>query len=282
MSVITIVNIVAYIKCLRKQIIVDGSEIYQKRLRILCGIYVIGCSFRALIPRIDVERICFFDTLLSCTFIGRCFATLAELSFMGQLSLVLYKISSDVSKYAKHYQYTVPLCFLIRWFAVIAFLMNVVAQTFCWLGVTTTYQLWHVYEESIWGITALIMSLCCLVLYSYVTYLPINKKETNDHIRKVKIFLVSFVVIGLIYVLYMFLVDVPLYYNRWLSDERNGKKYFSFIDGVKDATSCKLVTQEFDAWKDDLSWITGYFSVAVWISIWLTRAPRIPFNLKNE
>ena len=57
-------------------------------LLLLCAAYVIGCAFRSILPRADVQRICLFDTWLSSVFVGRSVATVAELclSFNGQWS----------------------------------------------------------------------------------------------------------------------------------------------------------------------------------------------------
>ena len=94
MVCITIGNIFTFLRICTHLIGKDGSESYQRILRVFC-FYVLGCSIRALMPRVDVERICWYDTWWSCTFIGRILATLAELSYMSQLTLVLYRISSD-------------------------------------------------------------------------------------------------------------------------------------------------------------------------------------------
>src|SRR5262252_8229722 len=48
---------------------------------VLCAAYVFGCAFRSFLPRADVQRICLFDTWLSCVFIGRSVATVAEVCF---------------------------------------------------------------------------------------------------------------------------------------------------------------------------------------------------------
>merc|ERR1712118_278525 len=70
---------------------------YQKQLRWCAGIYVVGCFFRAVWPRIDVERICFFDSPISVTLVGRSLATVAELCFAWQIGLVLKRLAHDLA-----------------------------------------------------------------------------------------------------------------------------------------------------------------------------------------
>ena len=43
--------------------------------------------------------------------------------------------------------------------------------------------------------------------------------------------------------------------------------------GLTRLASCANVTQEMSAWEDDAFWMSGYFSFAVWSSLWLAQAP---------
>jgi hypothetical protein len=121
------------------------------------------------------------------------------------------------------------------------------------------------------------MTLSCIVLYRMISQLKVDTGNSQ-----VKPFLFFAILFGPIYVIYMILVDIPMYYNRWLGDEQRGAHYHTFLEGVKDATACKIVTQDYEMWKGDLSWITGYFSFAVWVSIWLIRSPRLPSKAKTQ
>src|ERR1700688_3644137 len=58
-------------------------------LLLLCAVYVLGCAFRSVLPRADVQRICLFDTWLSSVMVGRSVATVAELCFAMQWAIVL-------------------------------------------------------------------------------------------------------------------------------------------------------------------------------------------------
>jgi len=265
MVLITIGNIIAYFISCKK----SNSTI----MKILSAFYVAGCSLRAILPRIDVERICFVESWLSCTFIGRCFATCAELSFILQFCITFNHLAGDIGKKVPNSSHRMSY---IQAFSKLAFVSNILAQSFCWLGVTTTRQIWHVYEESIWTITIFTMTICAISMLPYFAYI----KEENESVKDSKIFLRFFLVGGPLYVLYMLAVDIPMYYKRWEADELRGARYFSFVEGVKDSMECKLVTQNLAVWKEDMSWITLYFSVAVWTSIWLIRAPRIAEKAK--
>lgn len=264
MVLVTITNVIAYF--------VQSSKSNSTIMKILAAFYVIGCGLRTILPRIDVERVCFIDSWLSCTFIGRCFATVAELSFMLQLCITLHQLAGDIGKRAPNASQNVIS--RIQAFSIIAFLANICAQCFCWLGVTTTKQVWHVFEESIWASTIFIMTICSFILIKYFKTIQILPNEI-ELAKNCNTYLKASLFGGPIYVLYMLLVDIPMYYRRFVADELRGAHYFTFLEGVEDAKTCKIVTQEFTTWKEDMSWITLYFSVAVWASIWLIRSPRL-------
>lgn len=154
------------------------------------------------------------------------------------------------------------------------FAANVIAQSFCWLGITTTIQVFHVFEESIWAFTILGMTICCYFMYNFACNLnPKDKDEKNTGISMENVlrYMKYFLVFGPIYVAYMGWVDVPMYYNRWRQDELNNHQYYSFVEGLGHAASCKVVTGQYSAWAEDFSWMLGYFSFAVWTSIWLVH-----------
>src|ERR1700682_6459222 len=116
-------------------------------LLLLCAVYVLGCAFRSVLPRADVQRICLFDTWLSSVMIGRSVATVAELCFAAQWAIVLYALgkvaNSDTAKnIGKAILPTIALAEICSWYAVI-----------------TTNFLGNVLENSLWTITFLLIGI---------------------------------------------------------------------------------------------------------------------------
>jgi hypothetical protein len=72
----------------------------------------------------------------------------------------------------------------------------------------------------------------------------------------------------------MYLVDVPMYWSRWLADESTGRHYLSLVQGALDVFSHRVVSHRWADWKNEVLWMSLYFSVAVWISISLIHAPK--------
>ena len=215
---------------------------------VLSAGYVFGCAFRSALPVYDVPRLCLFDTWLSSVVVGRSVATFAELCFVAQWSLMLREASratdSNVGRYASAVM--VPLI--------------AVAETFSWYSVLTTSNLGHVVEESIWGLCAGLMVASLLALWP----------RCAANLRPL---LAAWCVAGVVYVAFMFLVDVPMYWGRWLADEATGRGYLSVAQGVSDVSGRWIVSHRWEDWKSEVIWMSLYFSLAVWLSIALVHAP---------
>jgi hypothetical protein len=72
---------------------------------------------------------------------------------------------------------------------------------------------------------------------------------------------------------FMALVDVPMYWSRWIADEARGRHYMSIVQGVHDVAVRRVVSHHWADWKHEIAWMSLYFSVGVWISISLIHAP---------
>jgi hypothetical protein len=90
------------------------------------------------------------------------------------------------------------------------------------------------------------------------------------------------VVGGLTYAVYMFTVDVPRYWNRWLADEAHARTYLTIPQGILDALQRRIVTHDWEIWRGEVVWMTLYFSVAVWASIWLIHASMVQVGSLSE
>lgn len=75
-----------------------------------------------------------------------------------------------------------------------------------------------------------------------------------------------------VYVVYMFAVDVPMYWSRWVADQAAGRAYLGLAQGVADAATRWEVSHRWSQWRSEVIWMSVYFSVAVWMSIAMVRA----------
>lgn len=226
----------------------DGIPSHQwpevKWHMVLSAGYVIGCGYRCVFPVYDVQRIVMFDSWLSSVIVGRSVATVAELCFAAQWALLLRSVAQSCG--------SAPAFQVSR----LIFPMIVVAEVCSWYAVLTTSNLGHVLEESLWGLSA------ALLVGSFVLVWP----RCNRAIRPILLIAGA---IGLPYVVYMFKVDVPMYWARWVFDEGRGHQYLSIAQGVADASGRWIVSHNWKDWESEVVWMSIYFSVAVWLSIGL-------------
>jgi hypothetical protein len=214
---------------------------------LLSAAYVFGCAFRSAFPVYDVPRICVIDSWLSSVMIGRSVATVAELCFAAQWALML----RETSRAADSIVGNIAAAALVPLIAI--------AEACSWYSVLTTSNIGHVAEESIWGFSV------ALLVASLVAIWPRCTAAQRP-------LLLACCIAGSLYVGYMFLVDVPMYWSRWIADEVNGRRYMSLAQGVHDVSVRWVVSHRWQDWKSEVVWMSLYFSVAVWLSIALVHA----------
>jgi hypothetical protein len=217
-----------------------GMEI----MLLLSAAYVFGCAFRSLLPRADVQRICLFDTWLSSVAVGRSVATVAELCFAAQWTMILLQLGtmSGATTAVNAAWVIVPLI--------------LIAECFSWHAVVTTNYLGNAIENSIWAVAFFIagIGICRL--------LP----EFDGAVRVV---LCGTLVGVVFYLAFLMTVDVPMYLKRWRSDIALGNRGLGPLEGFRDVSTRWVVTHELSEWRDEIAWMSLYFSAAVWASLGL-------------
>jgi hypothetical protein len=218
----------------------SGSDL--EPMLFLCAAYVFGCAFRSFLPRADVQRICLFDTWLSSVVVGRSVATVAEVCFAAQWAIVLRQMGGMAG---------VDTTMYVAW-AVVPLIL--VAQCCSWYGVLTTNYLANAIENSIWAVAFLAVGigLCRL--------LP----EFHGLVRLALVV----AIIGIaVYLAFLITIDVPMYLGRWQDGLADGSKVLSPLEGLRDASTRWVVTHDFAHWKDEIAWMSLYFTAAVWASL---------------
>ena len=189
-----------------------------------------------------MERLCLWDSPFSSVFLGRAVATIAELCFASQCALLLFKLSysSDAS--------------IVRTIGLTLLPIILVAELACWYAVITLNHIGHAIEELLWSI------MVALVAAGFVIY----SQQSGGGLP-------LWIVIGLIAcagttALIMF-VDIPLYIARWRAGKRAGFRYLRIRDGLKDAFLRRQVTHASEDWRNEVLWMSLYFSAGVWLSL---------------
>jgi hypothetical protein len=213
-------------------------------LLLLSTAYVLGCAFRSILPRADVQRICLFDTWLSSVLVGRSVATVAEICFVAQWAIVLRAFAEVANaESARNISKTiVPLV--------------VLAEACSWYAVITTNYLGNVLENSLWTVIFVLVAIALLDLVS--------------RYRGVVQWTIAAAIAGVTsYIVFMCTIDVPMYFVRWQADLASGREFFGLFSGLHDVATRWIVTHDIARWREEIAWMSLYFSAAVWASLLL-------------
>jgi hypothetical protein len=211
-------------------------------MMLLCAAYVFGCAFRSFLPRADVQRICLFDHWLSSVFIGRSVATVAELCFAAQWAILLIQLGRLTNA---------DTATNLAWLVVPVI---VVAELCSWYAVLTKNFLYNAIENSLWAMAFGLVGIALARL------LP----EFAGLLRW-GIFVAIAGIAG--FLAFLATVDVPMYWSRWRSGRLNGSPLLNLTDGLHDVRTRWVVTRDIAEWKDEMTWMSLYFSAAVWSSM---------------
>ncbi len=237
---VSVLNIVLWSAAAQE--LLRRSDGYQLKQLLLSGLFVGACAFRSFLPRVDLERICLWDGPLSSVVVGRTVATLAELCFAAQCALLLFKLSALTGSPA------------IEAVGLAVLPIIVAAELACWFAVVTLNHLGHAVEELLWSIMVALVAACLVSYWRHTAgALPV------------------WVPVGLIAcagtALVILAVDIPLYLARWRSSKRAGARYLRVVEGLKDALARRRVTHRRDDWRQEVLWMSLYFSAGVWVSL---------------
>jgi hypothetical protein len=256
-SLVSLVNIAVWVALYRNlhgpQAGAIGGNAGIGVMLALCAAYVFGCAFRSLLPRADVQRICLFDTWLSSVMVGRSVATVAEICFAVQWAIILYLLGdmtgADTTLNA----------------ALVIVPLILIAEVFSWYAVLTKKYWANALENSIWAVAFFIVGLGLFRL------IP----EFEGPVRAVLVV----TIVGIAgYLAFLAAIDVPMYVKRWREEMARGSKPLHPLEGLRDVNQRWVVTHDISEWREEIPWMSLYFSAAVWASLALC----VVFSLERE
>ena len=218
------------------------SDSYVAQQLLLSGIFAAACAFRSILPRVDLERQCLWNSPLSSIFVGRSVATVAELCFAGQCALLISKLSSLTGNASLQ---------TVAWSIVPLIL---IAQVCCWYAVISLNHLGHAIEEILWSALAFLMALS---LGLTLGQMPAGSRILSS-LGMVACAGAAFLMLA---------VDVPMYFARWRQGRNCGVRYLSISEGLRDALQRRRVAHRWCDWRPEVPWMSLYFTVGVWLSL---------------
>jgi hypothetical protein len=240
---------------------------YRKWMRILGVAFVIVGAYRSVFVSRYSTQMAWFDTVANSSLLIRGLALFAEVSFSGQFALALIQANRDLSmapaapdahRFARRAPYVLWGCITL-------------AQVFATTGVITKSELAFAIEETLWSIGFL--AVLPLAIRQLRRASAMRGSGRFDPIRR---FAVLNVLWCAVYCTWSICLNLPV---AWLAAVRQIRTGIPEIrHGLGAVRDALLVVHESKAWGDwgpgFLVWHSCYFSVCVWLSLFLMSAPR--------
>ena len=255
------------------------KDTYRLRMLILGTIFVLIGSYRTVFVSSYLDQLAWFDTVLNSSLFIRCIATISELSYASIIALTLRQVSIQVpvmngpqastNKYVGNYEKLAPYIFVSCLF---------IAQFFATSATITKIHVLFAIEETLWGLAFLaILPLTIILCVRVFSFKEKEMVKSMFMFRAIMVFLAAFCV-G--YCIYSLAYHLPVEYWPFAIEQMNMDNPVPAIrhgwQAIVDAFTIVNVTHDYDTWGGIgfMIWHTGYFSICVWMTLFMMCGPR--------
>lgn len=276
---INVINLIVGIIVYRKSLYpVDGHDfVYRKWMRIMGVIFVAVGLYRSIFVSMYFSQLAWFDSMANSVLLIRILAWAAELSFSGQIALAMLKVNVDLhgvesTDSAKNYNRS----FMMTKTPYILWICIFLAQFFATGGLILKSKTLFAVEETLWMVGFL--SILPLAIMQLRRVADINDVKAMERFRLIQNFTRLNLAWCLIYCCYSLLYHLP--FECWPSAIHQLETGFPLIktglSSIKDAFMIVYESKAYSDWGFGfLFWHSAYFSICVWISIFMMQAPRV-------
>ena len=150
-----------------------------------------------------------------------------------------------------------------------------IAEAVSYYNTATTNELWAAIEVALDAISQMLIAPAaavllgaCLTRGGSATVLATDGEKSlpryggNGHrvtMSSAALFCALLLANAVIFPLYNFGIDVPMYLRRYEEDTKRGKSYLPLWEGLIDAATRRVPTQRLQDWKEDMFWMVAYF-----------------------
>ena len=251
----------------------DGQSRYMRCMRFMGLAFTLVAMYRAVFVSRYLYQYGWFDTVANSSVIIRSLAWVAELSFAGLIAFAMLRFSKDMpqknhgnsyrlSQYERHAPWALITCIFL-------------AQFFATGGLITKSRLLFAIEETLWG--AGFLFILPLAIIQVCRAFPDGRKPKPPGLGMLRTFSVVNVGWCLIYCTYALIYHLPTeYWSTALVQLETGiPPIKTNISAVIDAFYIVNVSHTYADWGFGfVLWHSAYFSVCVWLALFLMRGPR--------
>jgi hypothetical protein len=254
----------------------DGSDsTYRKRMRIMGVIFTLVGAYRAVFVSRYITQMAWFDSIANSSLLIRIFAMAAELSFSGLIASGMLRVNEDLRSNDSNNS-PAGMSFILSHSPYLLWICIFAAQFFATAGVITKNKTLFAMEETLW--TVGFLSVLPLAVIQLRRILAVKEEKEAERLRTLKKFTILNAVWCLLYCSYGLFYHLP--FENWAGAinqiETGLPAIKSGSQAIIDAFMVVNESKEFGDWGIGfLFWHSAYFTVCVWISIFLMQAPRI-------
>ena len=250
---------------------VDGHTAYMRAMRLMGLVFALVAVYRAVFVSRYLTQMAWFDTLANSSLIIRSFAVFAELSFSGLVAFAMLRFNRDLS-FRPAWRYGLLESFL-RLSPYILILCIFSAQFFATTGLITKSRLAFATEETLWFVGFLAITPLAILQFRHV-----RKQQRTSELSMLRSF--AFVNLGwcVIYCTYGAVFHLPFeYWGAAFEQLRTGVPAIKTgWSAVSDALLIINPSVKYGDWGFAfLLWHSAYFSICVWLALFLMRGPRL-------
>ena len=233
--------------------------------------------YRSIFVSSYLRQLAWFDSVLNSSLLIRCLAIFAELCFVGLITKSLLRMNEDVpglvdrrNKFRTFLQTRTPI---------ILFVCIFIANIFATAATITKIDLLFALEETFWGIG--FVSLIPMLIMSMRKLSTYRHTAEWGNLLKFRILLIVVAIFTIGYSLFELGFNLPVVY--WPNaiaqlQMANPDPAFKFgFQAILDALLIVHQTRDLSAWggMGFVIWHTGYFSVCVWMVLFMMTGPRL-------
>jgi hypothetical protein len=244
-------------------------------MRIMGVIFALVAAYRAIFVSRYTAQLAWFDSFANSSLLIRMFAVAAELSFSGLIAFAMLRVNHDLpaddaanaSKFKLFMTTKSPYVLMTCIF---------LAQFFATSGLITKSQTLFAIEETLW--TLGFLAVLPLAILQVRRVYAIKDAES---VARLKVLRQSTVLIAawcVFYCCYGLFYHLP--FETWAGAIKQIETGLPVIKtGASAITDAFMIVNESKAYGDwgfgFLLWHSAYFSICVWIALFLMQAPRI-------
>lgn len=249
----------------------DGHTAYRRAMRIMGLVFAVVALYRAVFVSRYLTQMGWFDTLANSSLIIRSFAVFAELSFAGLVAFAMLRFNRDLAFLPARRQAVLGLFLRCSPYVLIFCIFS--AQFFATTGLITKSRLAFAIEETLWFVGFLAILPLAALQFQHV-----RKQQATAELSLLRSF--TFVNLGwcLIYCTYGAVFHLPFeYWGAAFEQLHTGVPAIKTgWSAVSDALLIINPSRQYGDWGFAfLLWHSAYFSVCVWLALFLMRGPRL-------